>query len=1855
MRAFGEAGEELMAMLKSEQKQRRADIPPDALVWMALVPSLSIEVAQVCDFPRSGAPSSVEYTLRRILEERLCEVTTPRLQRDSTGRRKRDPETGRSPQYWMPPPVRVEVLQEVLRDPDRGLTYLQAELAQLGAKLLDTQFSGQVKLDLVVAHWAEIASAGNVGGMSSRLMEEVDGALKRHEPSEALRWVEAAAPIGELLGGEMAAAVEQTRQRLELAGRDERDEQYLSHFLVREEQVDAFNALVGPGSNDSWALHYIGLGGVGKTMLVRYLSQSVRRTHHGSISRIDFDYLSPDFPSRAPWLLLSELSRELRVSASAVGEASTNRLFLGFDDLVERIHEQFIRSSYVTESDTALLSGSLFADVLGSFATALQRLPKPVVLLFDTCEELAKVRPADIPPNVRATFEILERLHELLPGELRVVFCGRRPLASTGLGWECTGSTLPPRSYLRLHQIRGFTPGEARRFLTEIEHVAPSLIEAILKHSPEGGSIACLKQPRVTDKDEPRYNPFDLAFYAQSTYEDTELTPELIGNTSYMRRRIIARVSEPVRLILPAVALLGRFDRETLRAASIGLEVNFDQAFDELARQEWIQYPSGKFLVVNQELLPRMRSYYEQHELQSLDAPRKAALDHLVKVTLRTPLSDLDLGHFDAALRFLADDVERGVRWWLDVERRFVTEQRYDWAATLLSYVLGPEGATAERDADDPDNAPSENPLRPLVLATAATVAIHTQDNPNLTAVWLEVETKAGRLPRQTAERLRVRAAAGRLADPNKPLNAQSLALLFTTVNGLLNGPFDEQLVASHMPALEAELESFEAAKIAPDERWVALLVLLANVADRKCSSPVLPAFCMILAGRISMLSSNRENAGNPLSWFERALNLLPDGPRIQQLWLDWRAPEELGLRVRLEYMRAARALGVPPLTVLEKAGEVMPHLVSLDSDRLASAILSLQLEMGPPSAETLNDLSRVITPYKPSQERELQVHQAWPPLDITFCEALAASGRVDEALDHLRAYSRTLESAVAGAERVRDAERATLRIVRRMRLRDEGLGITTSISLDDPEDFTLIASLDGLDGAKARWPGAGASDPLMHEVWRVSNNLHMDEMLSWMERVRAISPLQIDTDSTFAEVSWYLDTVEGDLLEAERKGGTAKSGNVSQMLRGFDLYPWWEAHSDRPKEALRLWLRAITLEPELQDAYPVPTDLLADVGQRAAANVALDEGELLALRLPMQATWLLEWAGAHFSTIGDYVGATIAQTCLCLAYASHGDWRRLEDSLRLVQESYSYIREDVVLKTVPEWDRLEHMALQPTPQALDTLKQRGWRPWLVRIIACIVARDTKGQHNSAWDYLLEWLRANYAATTNGRQVLPYELDSWLTAARAKREHVEAPSTAVMSTRQLLALVGLGLGVLAVGLVAGYYIFLFVMDSLTAAMDITKGVPTATATRIASYVIFLVILITLYPFGRLLKRNIQARWLASNGLRIIIEAESMSATEVKSAKLTWKSRKIWAAVVAMLAGIVRRRLPAPRFDTVAMATISVHPTEIYNNSAASALAKHALPTSVKKTLAPLRRHKADLELRLDPTLSGVCWEALLALMIDGVSPVDRSPVRYRRTVAGARSRPADGWNSEALTHIWSIVGDLSQEGVATQGWNAVNKDPRFVYAPRRPSDILYEASNSSAKQPQVLHLVGTPLSTASGVRLQVGESGVATKQSSRDMQGELLTSDDLNSRFPRLMLCIVQAPALDGGIDERTEIDRREASDLRTFAGELFSVGIPAVVAIPALPTEAAIEVLSILAETLYAHQGDIDALGPAVERARLVISQLQARYPYDVLETAFDLCFYAVRSDFHPSTSSAPSAKSSGTAQAAKNRARAR
>ena len=441
----------LQTEVRAQWQQRLASFPERTLLWLALIPFCTVSLAEACAFPIGQEGENVHALFTRLYEEGLCDFKQagPDLIIEDEKVRLQ-PANAENDCFSLTPAVRTDIFQRIQLDPAQGMAKLLHEIKLLGQAVLDAK-QREITVPPLVARWANLArAADSTAAVAGHFTQETEKLLAANQINEVVRWIEAARPLVEVLEGDLAMAVEQASRRMALHHRRSYDEQDLTRFLKREEQIAAFNKLLDKKSKSAWALHFVGPGGVGKTMLMRYITAHLVKERGASVARIDFDYSNPGYPSRAPALLLDQFAQELRLQ----GNSLSDKEFDQFARKVTNFYERFTSASARDVNTTQVLEDSEFVDLLRTFARAIRGLPQPVLLILDTCEELAKIRPDGvIPENVSATFQILEQLHRMLPS-LRVIFSGRRPLARSGAGgWTCPTSMHPRRPYLRLHEI----------------------------------------------------------------------------------------------------------------------------------------------------------------------------------------------------------------------------------------------------------------------------------------------------------------------------------------------------------------------------------------------------------------------------------------------------------------------------------------------------------------------------------------------------------------------------------------------------------------------------------------------------------------------------------------------------------------------------------------------------------------------------------------------------------------------------------------------------------------------------------------------------------------------------------------------------------------------------------------------------------------------------------------------------------------------------------------------------------------------------------------------------------------------------------------------------------------------------------------------------------------------------------------------------------------------------------------------------------------------------------------------------------------------------------------------------------
>jgi hypothetical protein len=685
--------QQAVAEMRSQAELR---FPLAARLWMAVAPGWTVPLAERCKFP--GLDYSTPASLFDEMQQAGLVEVYASLAAGVDGKPLR--------YYRMSEAAQAEILQSFLtgeysesgaraarlssvswrEDHELGLpsgSWGALGLVKTAAEVAGRMIGSSIGLEKTapeITRWAELAqfayrsdaSPGFVAqeelirSFQARVDEAFQAALKAPDATPqagAIQgWINVARPLAVLLeyaqDGRLSRAIAQAGRRIELLQRRQYETRHLESFFRREKQIEAVRDLLA-GPDHLWALHLIGPGGVGKSMLIRYLYCSLNLASNELCldeafapfretitARIDFDYISPNYPRLDPGLLLSAFSEELRLQdIDLVASRFFDRAEQAFNRLSSRLSDPSWPSQDPAYSPT---TEPEFIEGVVQFLEGLRQFRRPVLLILDTCEELEKASPTSHPDlNITETFRILRALHDGphtlvqpedgeesshrpppdrssgLPG-LRVLFSGRRLLAGRGHQddgeylWEVEGQQpgqdadastprLPARGFLRLYQLRGFEHAEAHQYM-EQENVLPDLIAPVIQRSsPDAGSGITIRwsnqavgpdDGKSEAPDEGRCNPYQLRLYMDWAKEDPPPSPQEILNAvsgRYVELRILNRLHDDmVKPLLPLITLLGHFDQRLLGSASGLDEKTAQEAFRRVLMQEWVsQHRSG--------------------------------------------------------------------------------------------------------------------------------------------------------------------------------------------------------------------------------------------------------------------------------------------------------------------------------------------------------------------------------------------------------------------------------------------------------------------------------------------------------------------------------------------------------------------------------------------------------------------------------------------------------------------------------------------------------------------------------------------------------------------------------------------------------------------------------------------------------------------------------------------------------------------------------------------------------------------------------------------------------------------------------------------------------------------------------------------------------------------------------------------------------------------------------------------------------------------------------------------------------------------------------------------------------------
>ena len=146
-------------------------------------------------------------------------------------------------------------------------------------------------------------------------------------------------------------------------------------------------------------------------------------------------------------------------------------------------------------------------------------------------------------------------------------------------------------------------------------------------------------------------------------------------------------------------------------------------------------------------------------------------------------------------------------------------------------------------------------------------------------------------------------------------------------------------------------------------------------------------------------------------------------------------------------------------------------------------------------------------------------------------------------------------------------------------------------------------------------------------------------------------------------------------------------------------------------------------------------------LGRRRLAEIALEEGELLALRLPDLAERPLDFAYDYFAgAVNDRVGALIAAICGATAalrcnLKGHV-YLRLKDKIK---PAYERLVSDAPWGELPSWQELQNLASNPRGD-FQRLNHPVWGGWLHRLFRCLLFVE-----EGKVDKQVAWLARQYA------------------------------------------------------------------------------------------------------------------------------------------------------------------------------------------------------------------------------------------------------------------------------------------------------------------------------------------------------------------------------------------------------------------------------------------------------------------------------------------------------------------------------
>jgi hypothetical protein len=1316
-------------------------------------------------------------------------------------------------------------------------------------------------------------------------------------------------------------------------------------------------------------------------------------------------------------------------------------------------------------------------------------------------------------------------------------------------------------------------------------------MSAILQESPDEGRVVDVEwAPAQKEPSASRYNPFVLRWYAECA-RDAHLTADDIasgGAGIYIERRILGRLPQAVRDLLPAAARLGRFDRAMIKPALPGAKPDdVDAAFRALSGQDWIDYRRGRvrdleFLEIDRGLRVQLEKHWQGPIWDGVGENLAAGIAELIE---ERPCDQLGVEHLSAAFDLVPP--ERMSALWHRLERRISQEGEWAWAAAVTDRLLAVDGPI--------DRAGGSS--RAAALATNVAARSRFETRPDFRTEWTSVLESADADPdEEVRDWLEARASAGLFAATAADEDAPSEAFWSLVRRSASGEPTEDgraryravQLQASIGAALAIVLDGVEDG-VGTDRLDMEAMLRWADEVGRDGSPAALRCLAHTIAARAHALAGRWDEADRSFAAADDALPKSDDA--ASDRWLDWRVPRSLRHRIRLE---AVSALAGRSAEVLTRAGQweqdtwgpiadgERPQPVdTIDRERLASALLNLRLTRAPPDVQLLHWLESVDV-YA-HRLPECAAHERVPPLAVRIAQGWVAHANGGRGWSHLTAR---LDDATAHDDllTVRSVRRWLAVMLRRLRAAGYGGFAATLADSANPADqdaavpFVVLALPVAHElpaaGLSVKPPVDATDAAAFHRWWRCQYVRGPARAASL-----AATALPVHLDRLRAGSAFDLQSVELDGVEAARLSHR-EPPPLADEVRDASLLS--------VERRARLELRRHVLLDSPASPEPrelLKTDMFDSLGRRRTAELALDEGELLSLRLPIEGARMLAIALTGFEDTGDRAGVVAAGTTAALALVRAD---RPEEARKLlearVRPAYEAILAEPLGPTGPVWNQLASSIRKP-----QAAERADWEGWRVRLSTALAASASHRRPLSPNVGIRGFNELDFA---DEEAIEPKPSEHWIRLRRA--------------TLALLAVLIL-LGVAGTVLLPVYLVVTGSWEGLRYWLALVAG----------------------YLSLALL------HWIFTSSVRPALAARAPATITIARRGAAPSTRSGWpppADLIAVLSQVrweprLERRQLAPRVPIwIPLLLRDVWATEVIRSewprpySALAPMLPEGVGGELKRLTTLTRDRRIQLRLLTDTTVAGLPWEAILGLYAFGSPRLTAwDAVRVPRVVVdpvGGTVRT--GASAAPSTRPGSRPGSArvpSTAVLASRAWQPL-AEGRW-YALGWPVTAVSEISEADSAA--VVHIVAVAVPSSDGPLLRIGGDEA---DGARQMRG--IAQSVRPERLPvRGAVVLLQGEPLDGAT--RSDAERTQTADLRLCAAGIMDAGAKVVVMLPSVSSPLAAQALSRLAPAMRAQlrRGFMPDLMRAVEDVRLVIAGDPAADQADRRELALDVCVF--------------------------------